>query len=129
VYLLEWLCLVFVSWKLRKFEKNQKITTILTGCVLPTDKLKLAKKFDYIFDIKDLNTLPKILGKKKTNYNRDYFKILPARNNKYQALIPIMTGCNNFCSYCAVPYVRGREKSRPFQEIIKESQKCDPARL
>jgi len=108
------------NWQ--KLKKTKKITTILTGCVLPTDKLKLAKKFDYIFDIKDLNTLPKILGKKKTNYNRDYFKILPARNNKYQALIPIMTGCNNFCSYCAVPYVRGREKSRPFQEIIKESQ-------
>lgn len=42
------------------------------------------------------------------------------RETAYHAWIPIMTGCNNFCSYCIVPYVRGREKSRSMDEVVDE---------
>lgn len=48
----------------------------------------------------------------------------PLRDKKGAALIPISSGCNNFCSYCIVPYARGREVSRDFKEIIKDVDKA-----
>jgi len=43
-----------------------------------------------------------------------------ARRESFRAWIPVITGCDNFCSYCVVPYVRGREASRPREEILEE---------
>lgn len=107
--------------------KDLKQKTILTGCILNKDKRKFRKYFDYILPINDLIKLPSILNQlgfqtKKLKELNDYLQIPPAHQSKTTASIPIMTGCNNFCSYCVVPYTRGREISRPSKDIIKEAK-------
>ena len=107
-------------WGLNEKIKKDKVTSILTGCILPKDKRKFEDKFDYVLDIKTLSNWPKILKNLNVQKCDDYLEIEPKRSSKFSASIPIMTGCNNFCSYCAVPYTRGREVSRKRQDIIKE---------
>jgi tRNA-2-methylthio-N6-dimethylallyladenosine synthase len=114
--------------KFKALKKNPK--TILTGCILKKDKKLFIKGFDYIVDIKDIKKIPQII-KNASNHNlRDrvkndltesnYLNIIPKYENKFSANVPIMTGCNNFCSYCVVPYTREREISRPSKEIVTE---------
>lgn len=106
------------KWNLIKRKREFKI--ILSGCVLDKDKPKMEKIFDFIFDISELSKLPLLLsGNKELNFD-DYFKIKPFYESSFSAFVPIMTGCDNFCTYCAVPYTKGRERSRLKKEIIKE---------
>lgn len=103
---------------------NKNLKTILTGCVLGKDKNKFRKIFDLILDIKDLPKLPNILNTKYTKKapSDNYLKIKPLYQSRFIAYIPIMTGCNNFCSFCVVPYTRGREISRNAKEILSEAK-------
>jgi len=118
--------LVEKSKTLRK--NNPKLKTILTGCVLKKDKKNFSNGFDYIIDIKDIKKLPEMIGAlrhgsgqvKKIKNADNYLDLIPKYASKTCAYVPIMTGCNNFCSYCVVPYARGREVSRPAKEIIFE---------
>ena len=104
--------------KIRKF--NPKLKTVLTGCILKRDKKKLIKGFDHVIDIRDIKKLPEILGAKNNKGTENYLDITPKYSSKFSANVPIMTGCNNFCAYCVVPYAREREVSRPAKEIILE---------
>ena len=87
--------------------KKLKAKKILTGCVLKSDKTKFKEYFDKVLSIEEF------LG-------RDYLCLRPRYLYSDSAFVSIMTGCDNFCSYCVVPYTRGREKSRPINEIINE---------
>ena len=105
-------------------EKNKrKLVTVLTGCVLPADKKKFSKVFDLVFNIENLPLLSKMLNNlEEANVKErgEYLKLKSMHSSGFQSLVPIMTGCNNFCAYCAVPFTRGREYSRPIEDIISE---------
>jgi len=108
--------------------KNYKLQTILTGCILKEDRKKFAQYLDYILDIKKLTKWPNFLPNQtivirqpwQSYYDKDYFKIQPKYSSFPIAYVPVSTGCNNFCSYCVVPYTRGPEIYRPVEEIISE---------
>lgn len=122
------------KWKKMK----PKPKTILTGCILPEDKKKLNGKFDLVIEIKEIHKLEKFLNGIKNQelrikpnslfiiHNSDiekennYLSLKPVYQSKTSAYLPIMTGCDNFCSYCAVPYTRGREVSRSEKDILEE---------
>jgi len=101
---------------------------VLTGCILPQDKKKLRDRVDLIFNIKDL---PRVLTSFKSldsdnlrvkplSLPKNYLESPPLYSSFPSAYVPIMTGCNNFCAYCVVPYLRGKEVSRSPASILKE---------
>ena len=115
-------------------EKNNLIIAI-GGCMMQEPHIleKIKKSFsfiDIVFGTHTLHKLPEdvlkvIESRKKVediiDIDGKVYEDLPiSRDSKYQASVTIMYGCNNFCSYCIVPYVRGRERSRKPKDIINE---------
>ncbi|KKQ78688.1 MAG: (Dimethylallyl)adenosine tRNA methylthiotransferase MiaB [Parcubacteria group bacterium GW2011_GWC2_38_7] len=103
-----------------KMKKKRPLKVILTGCVLEEDKKKFEKLFDLVFNIQEINKLYEFLQQGFVEKQSDYLNIRPAYTTSFHAYVPIMTGCNNFCSYCVVPYVRHREKSRSVESVLSE---------
>jgi len=118
---------------------NPDFESILTGCIVENDKEKFSKIFNFILDIKKLHQWQNILGikvgDKRDNCggptpaslrgldprnDSDYFSVLPKQSSRFSALIPISKGCDNFCTYCVVPYTRGSLESRPADDILAE---------
>lgn len=101
---------------------NSHLKVMLTGCMaLRKEVIKRLNNVDIFLDIKDLPKLPELLNKKSEQGKIEtYFSIKPKYESSFTAYVPIMTGCNNYCAYCVVPYVRGREESRQPEEIIAE---------
>lgn len=119
-----------------KKQKQEKGTIIaIGGCMMQQEHIvtKLKKSYPYIdiiFGTHTLHKLPQNLYQALTqkmkiqdieNIDGQVYEGLPIkRQNANQASVTIMYGCNNFCSYCIVPYVRGRERSREPHYILEE---------
>ncbi len=120
-----------------KHLKNKKPSLIIgvCGCMVSksdmSDKIKHSYPYiDIVFGTENLWKLPEILYRTIKEDKRMFFPNLGEpvvaegipvqRESGYKAWVSIMYGCNNFCTYCIVPYVRGRERSRRPEDIIKE---------
>ncbi len=118
-----------------KKQKEAKGTIIaIGGCMMQekhiVDKIKKSYKYDVIFGTHTLQNFPKDLynaiieNKKITDIldiDGEIIEGLPIkRADNIRASVTIMNGCNNFCTYCIVPYVRGRERSRAPEDILNE---------
>ena len=121
--------------ELKKIKEKTGMIIAIGGCMMQekhiTDKIKESYPFvDIIFGTHTLHKFPEDLYKTlelKTkqedilDIDGKVYEGLPIRrDSKIKASVTIMNGCNNFCSFCIVPYVRGRERSRAPQDIINE---------
>ncbi len=84
--------------------KKPKLKTVLTGCIVKADKKKFREQFDEIWD------------------KEEFSEVAPKRQNDSVVFIPISNGCNNNCSYCVVPFTRGRLVCREHKKVLKEAK-------
>ena len=105
------------------------------GCIGQRDGdhlFEVLPHLDVVFGTNNLASLPALVEQSIEEGNRNVEIVeqadgfptdLPTRReHSWAAWLPITIGCNNFCTYCIVPYVRGREKSRPFDDIVAEAR-------
>ena len=124
--------------ELKKYKKETGCIIAIGGCMMQEKHIqeKLKKSypyFDIIFGTHTLNKFPEDVYKALCEKHKvtdvididgDIYEGIPIkREDKVKAYVTIMYGCNNFCTYCIVPYVRGRERSRKPEDILNEVEK------
>jgi len=112
---------------------NPNLIIGITGCMAQKDREKLFKKaphIDLVLGTHNVHQLVELV--KEFEQTKEHVlavwdqaeRLAPdvptIRKGSISAWVPIMYGCNNFCTYCIVPYVRGRERSRPIEDIVAE---------
>ena len=123
--------------EIKKLKETKDVILGVGGCMMQEpimlEKIKRSYHFvDLVFGTHTLQNLPenlyKVLNTRKKvkdviDIDGEVYEGIPIkRNSDYKASVTIMYGCNNFCTYCIVPYVRGRERSREPEKILEEVQ-------
>ncbi len=120
----------------KRAKPEQRI--VLCGCMVQQEHMreKIRKSFPYVdlvFGTNELWRFPELLERMLRPHRGRIFEARDIDGERYEGLpvlraegvrawLPIMSGCNNFCSYCVVPYVRGRERSRRPEDILAEAR-------
>jgi tRNA-2-methylthio-N6-dimethylallyladenosine synthase len=115
-------------------KRNPRLIVGIMGCIAQQRGSILLDRFpglDFVLGTKEIGKLPEILnrleqGTKVFAADLSQMSTFPAVRSGYfagrvKSFVTIMEGCNNFCTYCVVPYVRGREVSRPPEDILNET--------
>ncbi len=116
-------------------EKNPALVVAMSGCMTGEEHVieslkKTYRHVDIVFGANNIAALPRLLFQHLTE-NRRVFdteydenttpeRLPTMRASSFKTGVPVMYGCNNFCTYCIVPYVRGRERSRDMADILEE---------
>ncbi len=154
--------------KWNEWKNDRNLLTFVSGCMLPEDREKFLKRFDLVFTINELPSVPDMIrhygvvtptsltepvGTERTSQHHaaipspersedaprlftpampagphgvtedireGFWHVKPTHTSSFEAYVPIQNGCDKFCTFCAVPYTRGREVSRPSREILAE---------
>lgn len=116
---------------------NREMKILLCGCMMQQEHVaaKIRKSYpfvDIVFGTHVIHRLPEFLYTSLSKGKKVYelpdcdgviSEELPVhRDSNFKAWLPVMYGCNNFCSYCIVPYVRGRERSRDPEAVVAEAK-------
>jgi tRNA-2-methylthio-N6-dimethylallyladenosine synthase len=118
-------------------EQNPELIIGVGGCLAQQLGTKFHKKvghLDFVFGTHNIHRLPQLVASVRKKRGKitevDFHKSLnsigvfaPPQGGAISAFVTIMQGCNNFCAYCVVPYLRGPEMSRPPEDIIEEIKK------
>jgi tRNA-2-methylthio-N6-dimethylallyladenosine synthase len=125
--------------KWNQWKNSRPLLTFVSGCILPADEVKFLKLFDLVFRMNELPDLPSMIQQcgvttefsarhgldelVRSDERTDFWQVEPTYSSDFEAFVPIQNGCDKFCSFCAVPYTRGREVSRSSADILAEVQK------
>jgi tRNA-2-methylthio-N6-dimethylallyladenosine synthase len=114
-------------------EKNPNLKIGVGGCVGQQEKEKLIKNqpmIDFVFGTDNIDTLPNLVAQTfesnkkiinaKFEHRAPYHVETLVRNPGVSTFVNITKGCDNFCTFCIVPYTRGREKSRPISHVLMD---------
>jgi len=119
-----------------KSKNHRNLITFISGCILPDDRERFLKLFDIVFPMSEVNDLPGMItsfgvatpaslalpvkGIPRNEHIFSLWNVQPDYQSTFEAFVPIQNGCDKFCTFCAVPYTRGREISRPSGDIIMQ---------
>ena len=110
-------------------KKKHPLKLIVTGCMAERMKEELRKEAPFVDAVIGTNEKAEIPDYifSDSLVKLESYRFLPSyhKEGEWSSYVPIMNGCNNFCSYCIVPYVRGREVSRSVEDIISEIRRLD----
>ena len=125
--------------KWNQWKNDRPLVTFVSGCILPADEVKFLKLFDLVFRMNELPELPDMLQQcgvateysarhlldnlERQDERTDFWQVDPTYSSGFEAFVPIQNGCDKFCSFCAVPYTRGREVSRASADILAEVER------
>ncbi|XP_072522472.1 mitochondrial tRNA methylthiotransferase CDK5RAP1 [Salminus brasiliensis] len=118
--------------KKKRLKANAQLKIGILGCMaerLKTELLEKEKLVDVVAGPDAYRDLPRLLslahgGQRASNVllslEETYADVMPVHNSGHSAFVSIMRGCDNMCSFCVVPFTRGRERSRPVSSILEE---------